>query len=893
MHNIHQLPAGSKLIAPTYLQPILRMELTKHSLGSIGLRMLSLQSYLGTLTDIESPPSIQVLFSYLHIAKALQPQLHIYQQAVLSTPFLMACNAVIDDLKQWQIPLEHLPQKDVGQQELYQIIQALYPLQSDGDTNASAYTAIGAQDCSSLYIYPAYHDVFEEHVIQALIQQGAHVLPRLKECQHKAFYHAVNKRQEIEACAQHIIRHDLDAQDIHITLADSSYQELLQHVFHRYQIPQTILHTTNASIMTLRCISLLQYYVKPDAATLLDCLHNGLFQVEQHYALQQYMELFDHDIKYPCAHLRDVKEIGHILNPTDFEQLCKLEERAESARQEILPCLAKITDTSSFEALFLAILAQLKQSIVHREVEQPIYLKLRETLKTMYPFINDKEDIMFAISLLRNVTQHVSPQSISGALVGGLTHGVPGRKHHFLLGCTQGAYPAFQPKVGIFDERYYALLPYPSMEERNQLHTTQLMDLLQVSPYLYASFPLGTYDGKSQEAALEIEQFFSLPPQPYPLQSSYVPYPTAFTLLPKTAERLFVHQDKIQGSISAFERYIKCPFSYFLRYGLSLREPMRYGFTDSYIGTFSHYILETLLARYGKEYTKDITKSVEHLLHQEMDCMKHVFVNRTAQFAITEQRLLTSITQTLKRLQEFETHSQLTPFQQEAEFYYDIPLSQQRNITLHGFIDRIDTQGNLACIFDYKSSPKALSETNVFAALQLQLLTYAIVVRHTMHKDVLGTYYISLKNENITQPAGRLSRRKPVTYTPIDAEDCSSRSQKTHRMNGWTMREDIALADDNGTHIMGIRQNKDGIIKATKTYDLQVIEDAFRTIYQKIGNDICQGQIACEPNEDACTYCVYGDICRFKGAFRTKPQIVEIDKEQLYGKGGVLDANME
>ena len=51
--------------------------------------------------------------------------------------------------------------------------------------------------------------------------------------------------------------------------------------------------------------------------------------------------------------------------------------------------------------------------------------------------------------------------------------------------------------------------------------------------------------------------------------------------------------DVLKGSISSLERYIHCPFSYFLRYGLGLREPMQYTFSDSYAGTLSHYVLET------------------------------------------------------------------------------------------------------------------------------------------------------------------------------------------------------------------------------------------------------------------------------------------------------------
>ena len=39
-----------------------------------------------------------------------------------------------------------------------------------------------------------------------------------------------------------------------------------------------------------------------------------------------------------------------------------------------------------------------------------------------------------------------------------------------------------------------------------------------------------------------------------------------------------------------------------------------------------------------------------------------------------------------------------------------------------------------------------------------------------MHKEVLGAYYVSLKNENIPNIAGQLKRR-PVSYTEIGKEE--------------------------------------------------------------------------------------------------------------------------
>ena len=46
----------------------------------------------------------------------------------------------------------------------------------------------------------------------------------------KQFYHAVNKRQEIEGCAQYILQHDISAQDIQITLTDTTYAPIVKQI---------------------------------------------------------------------------------------------------------------------------------------------------------------------------------------------------------------------------------------------------------------------------------------------------------------------------------------------------------------------------------------------------------------------------------------------------------------------------------------------------------------------------------------------------------------------------------------------------------------------------------------------------------------------------------------
>ena len=135
-------------------------------------------------------------------------------------------------------------------------------------------------------------------------------------------------------------------------------------------------------------------------------------------------------------------------------------------------------------------------------------------------------------------------------------------------------------------------------------------------------------------------------------------------------------------------------------------------------------------------------------------------------------------------LDVYKRQSHFQPWQQEREFQYEIPVTSDVTLALHGFIDRLDVYDDILCILDYKSSAKTLSETKVFAAMQLQLLTYSIVMAK-LEQDVYkrqGQYstfssidmeslnmvlFIHFNNANRCSIGTFQHRIKPVSYTHL------------------------------------------------------------------------------------------------------------------------------
>ena len=193
---------------------------------------------------------------------------------------------------------------------------------------------------------------------------------------------------------------------------------------------------------------------------------------------------------------------------------------------------------------------------------------------------------------------------------------------------------------------------------------------------------------------------------------------------------------------------------------------------------------------------------------------------------------------------------------------------------MSGVIDRIDAAAHMGVILDYKSSRKTLSETKVYSGRQLQLPVYALALHSGMIPesedilDVMGVFYLSTKQESITQEALKISRVKK-TCDPVEEADVQAQLNKAHRLNGWIFSTNISAFDDDGTHVAGLKQDKEGNVvlhnpKQTLR-ELQPLDEGMKRLLSWLAQRILSGAIECEPDEDACTYCDFHDICRYHG----------------------------
>lgn len=863
-----QLKTPCTLIAPIHLHPYIREELLQAKQGMLGVTLISLNSFLKQELMENRFEQEAILFQYFHKMQDFKEHLQIYQNTATSYTFLNECYQFIEELKQYHITPSQLPSDSASNIELQSIIEQLYPIETPSDQLQRCLNEILKKDLSYVYILDNYHTYFQHSVIQQLQTKGAKLLKIKEQTQRGIIFQAVNKKQECEAVAQYILKNKLKAEDIAITLCDKEYGVLLEQVFEHYQIPFcSFAKSSCAKSIYFAFVSMLQYYLDPNNEHLIAMLSHHLFNIPYRKALMDYLSIFEVDIFASFDHIQNRSGDGNVLNQIDLERFERLEQQAQKAKEELLPYLTKFIYCQNPSEILTFMLETIHQNMNNDTASITIFKDVCDYFSNVIDHLHHQEDLQFLLHGLKQKEIQKESKSIQGICITTLKQIQLPRTYHFILGASSKNYPSFQSKEGIFDEKYIENLPYPSMQERYELHTKSIMHTHLIHQNLIVFHPLGTYDGHSLEGALELENICDNQGS-YPISYQHIPLKIHIDQIPsENAKQLFLKENTITGSISSIEKYSKCPYAYFLRYGLGIKDPIQLGFANNYMGTLAHYIMEQLYHEGTKEAFLQLDdQSLKDIIEEEMNIIKEVFPNKQSYLSFLSKRIFKVMKQCIKRFQQQEKTSNYHPWQVEYQFHYPLELEQDITLNLVGIIDRIDITKNFAMVFDYKSSAKTLSDVHFKQGLSLQLPVYAMIVKEHLNKEVAGTYYLSMKTETIPLPYGKIKRRKKEAgLYPYEEEEKKDILISSHKHGGWSYDSEILQYDPEKRYLKNITTYK----------DINLISNQVRDIFQHLVDHILSGHIKIEPTKDACTFCKHREICRHQGQYREPINIIE------------------
>ena len=335
------------------------------------------------------------------------------------------------------------------------------------------------------------------------------------------------------------------------------------------------------------------------------------------------------------------------------------------------------------------------------------------------------------------------------------------------------------------------------------------------------------------------------------------------------ARRLFIGKYAFKTSVSRLEKYRKCPYEYFLEYGLRLTEEKEATVDNLDVGNYLHAGLHKFgehLKQSRKAWRdatdEDIEKTSKEIADAIAPRIKDGALSGDAAAKYTKNALDRTLRKTLATLRAQSKSSMAETVAMEHNFQCPVRAGSD-TVTLTGSIDRLDVAGGAAVICDYKTGTPTLSLSEIVSGLKLQLITYLMAALETSENPLLPGAILYLYVQGNT-------RTVPVSQSGTDTKPAKELAGYFLGDRRFLESLDINLGKDGG--FLPIRVNKDGGFSKNSPV---LTEAELRALFEKTKENIAAlyenmkgGNIAIRPTRlkkcaAPCTFCPYKSICRF------------------------------
>lgn len=353
--------------------------------------------------------------------------------------------------------------------------------------------------------------------------------------------------------------------------------------------------------------------------------------------------------------------------------------------------------------------------------------------------------------------------------------------------------------------------------------------------------------------------------------------------------------DTISISPSSFEKYVKCPFSYYTGYLLSLRERQYGSFRANNFGSFVHFVLEHMIGFAVPDDDDAPVPSHDDIL-RETERIVDLYIQKIVPDEALRTKRMAHIYNKLKRLSVLLIENTIKEFADcdfkpaFFELHTDgrddgprplvIPLSNGAKVVLKGIIDRVDIWKNDGRVYvrivDYKTGSKEFDLEDVSHGLNTQMLLYLFSICAGAGKRFRNKTGLAEGESPI--PAGIVYLSSALPRVEIKELGMSD-DEVILKTEAELVRSGILLDDDNVIHafshsesksfLLGVAKNKSGdfvgkalISSEDLTGLYSQIEDTIKDIATRIYEGIADSTPLHYGDQDPCKYCSVKPICR-------------------------------
>lgn len=397
------------------------------------------------------------------------------------------------------------------------------------------------------------------------------------------------------------------------------------------------------------------------------------------------------------------------------------------------------------------------------------------------------------------------------------------------------------------------------------------------------------------------------------------------------AELKVEHMDELYGkhlqlSVSKLESYNRCPFAYFVKYGLRAQERREFILKTPDVGNLMHDVLDRFTKRIKednldwKSITPDYTRrSVDELMAKTLEAMSNPILTSSKRYSHMAGKIKRIITASVDVIKDQIVRGDFEPLYSEIEFgrHAAIPaivldLDDDHRVSIEGRIDRVDVlrdhDKNYIRIIDYKSGARELSLEEIIYGLQMQLLVYLDVILRNSEKILKGQAVPgAVLYFRVTRPAIENGAQ-------MSDEELQENILKELRLKGLILEDaKVVLSMDRTMQEISLvipAKLKAGEVTALGNQKNLIVSEAqfdklrdYNTqVIKRVCTSLIQGDISITPVKKgevaACAWCDYKSICQFdpsqKGNEYKKIRKLEPQEAWLIiDKGGAGHADMD
>jgi ATP-dependent helicase/nuclease subunit B len=370
---------------------------------------------------------------------------------------------------------------------------------------------------------------------------------------------------------------------------------------------------------------------------------------------------------------------------------------------------------------------------------------------------------------------------------------------------------------------------------------------------------------------------------------------------------------RIQSSATRLSTFAACPYQYFARYVLELKEREEFKFEPLDLGAFYHRVLDSLLKRLnaeGKDFATIEDGELLKLLKNVVDklILKDSFISHFIARRSYNQYIIHSACGALEdcvlAIAQMVREGEFKPTLSEVAFgqakdtrdtlgMYELALSDNRLLSLNGKIDRLDVGSfggeKAAIVFDYKRSENSakFSWSQFYHGLNMQLPIYVLAVQNATQaevKNAVGAFYMPIE---IRTPAATLDELldKADTFEYkakgiFNGEFFQQLDGTT--TSGWSKFYSFRVTSKDGQY------GNYGTSSVLKPNDFESLLRFAEGKIVKLAEEIASGKIDVKPyrinNQSPCSYCKYKSVCRFDWQINDYNFLESLNKTQALEK---------